>query len=360
MFTEQGGEEVLGNNRRENILGYIDNALGKGTYKNTSRGPQQSYLCPFCNDHKERMFVNVDRQVYFCHNCGNKGTLVSFISDYEHIPWEDALKVYRGYQGYERQLPDSIEDEIYTKLNTIPIIDSPKFVYPLPKEFIPIQEAHGKAGEIAVNYVRSRGVSLKMAEKYGVGYCAEGKYSDRLIMPDFENGELVFWQARTWLPRPSNRIKRRFYRKVLNPTLTDEQKEQGVIAIDKSDVVSNIDTILELGMAVICEGKFDAFTIGDIGGCIHGKYMSDAQFMKLLVNKDKIHTVAIMLDPDAMDHALLLAKRLYRHFSNVLVCKLPNGTDPNDIGRKGVLEVLNQAELYTPMFEIKARLKGWV
>lgn len=348
----------MGNVFGLNILSYIDNALGEGTHHNTSRGYQHSYHCPFCNDYKERLFINPDRQVYFCHNCGAKGTLVAFISNYEHIPWDDALKIYRGYEGYERQLPDSIEEEIYTKLNNIPTLKENKIAYPLPKEFIPIQEARGKTGDIAINYIRGRGISIQTAEKHGIGYCASGAYANRLILPDYEDEELIFWQARTWLPKPEKGIQRKMYRKVMNPTLTAEQKEQGVRAIDKSDVLSNIDNIIKSGVAVICEGKFDALTIGDIGGCIHGKYMSDTQFMKLVTNKNRIQTVAVMLDADALDNAIALSKRLYKYFDDVLVCQLPEGKDPNDIGRKGVLEVLDNAVSYTPMFEIKARLRG--
>lgn len=341
------------------ILDYIQSALGEGTLHSTSKGTQFSFCCPFCNDYKPRLFVNVDRGVYFCHHCESKGTLVSFISDYARIPWKEALKVYREYESYDKPLPASLEEEVYQRLIKAPEIDTAKYVFPLPEEFILIENATGKAGQRAIEYLKSRGVTREMAERYYIGYCSEGEYANRIIMPDFEQGELVYWQARTWETAPSNPIIKKMFRKVLNPALTKEQLEQGLNPIGKSEVISNIDFILDLGMCVLCEGRFDSYSIGDMGGCIHGKVLSDTQFAKLVTNKEKIETVAVMLDGDAVKSAITIADRLYRHFDQVLMCILPKDQDPSSIGREGVLRSIKESTSYSPMFAIKAKLKGW-
>jgi DNA primase len=341
------------------ITDYFDDMLGEGTPHKTSRGMQYSYKCPICQDWKERLFVHPDRGKFKCHNCDSAGSLVTFISDYNHIPWKEALKVYREYATYEIELPEEIENEVYTRLLQKPEIEIPKYVYPLPEEFILIEDAKGKVGRKAYEYMKSRGINLHTCMQQYIGYCAEGQYANRIIMPDFENGELVYWQARTWEPKPSIKLLAKHYRKVLNPTLTEEQIEQGYVAVDKSDVVSNIDFIKENGMAVICEGRFDSYTIGESGACIHGKHMSDEQFLKLVKYKKDIDLVVVMLDSDAFKQAIGTAKRLSGHFDNVLVAKLSGDMDPNSLGKKGVLEALKDAIPYTPMFEVKARLKGW-
>lgn len=343
------------------IIDYLNGVLGEGTPHSTSRGQQYSYCCPLCNDHKERLFVNIDNKKYICHNCQSAGSIITFMSEYHHMDWYDALKLFRQYEGYEIVLPDHLSDEIYERLNRnlIPVLKE-KYVYPLPDEFTLIENATGKAGEIAIKYLRSRGISLSKAEQNYIGYCATGDYANRIIMPDFEQGELRYWQARTWLPAPTNIVHKKFYRKVLNPSLTEEQIANGVVAVDKSEIVGNIDFIVEEGMAVLCEGKMDSYTIGNTGACLHGKYMSDAQFIKLVQNKDKIGIIAIMMDGDAMKNAIVTAGRLYKHYDEVLICKLPKDKDPNNLGAKGCLEALNDAMSYSPMFDIKARLKGWI
>ncbi|MMZ43646.1 DNA primase [compost metagenome] len=344
------------------IIDYLDSALGQGTpHPNTSRGLQYSYKCPFCGDYKERLFVHPGRQTFYCHNCESAGSLVTFISDYAQIPWYDALKVYREYVDYDQILPDDLQQEIYTKLmsDIIQAPSKPKYVYPLPEEFVLLEEAKGKAGKQAIEYIKSRGITLKMAERYYIGYCAEGDYANRIIMPDFEQGELIYWQARTWLKAPKDKIAKKFYRKVMNPSLTEEQVQQGIKAVDKSEVLGNIDGILSEGVAVICEGKMDQYTIGDTGACLHGKHMSDEQFMKLVLNKDKIGALYIMLDGDAMKSAVATADRLYKHYDEVWMVKLPEDKDPNSLGAKGVLDCLTKAVRYNDMFQVRARLLGW-
>lgn len=342
-------------------LEYIESSLGGGTPHNTSKGMQYSYMCPLCHDHKDRLFVNVDRQVFHCHNCDTSGTLITFISLLAGITWHDALDIYREYQGNEYQLPDSLEQEVYDKLTEKMEVQQEKYIHPLPDEFILLEEAYGKAGKQAVKYAKSRGITMKIAEQHYVGYCAEGKYKNRIIMPDFEDGELVYWQARTWEPPPKNKMMKKFYRKVLNPSLTDEQIENGVIAVDKSEIITNIDYILEDGVAVICEGKMDSYSIGNYGGAIHGKHMSDTQFIKLVKNKNKIDSVYVMLDGDAFPNAVALAKRLDMYFDEVRVCRMPTvKDDPGSIGRKGILKSIQESERYGSMFHVKCQLRGWI
>jgi DNA primase len=342
-------------------LDYVEATLGEGTYHNTSKGAQYSYCCPFCNDHKERLFVNVDRQVFHCHHCETSGTLITFISMLTGITWHDALNIYREYQGQEYQLPDSLEREVYDKLTAKVEVEQEKYIHPLPDEFVLLEEAKGKAGRMAVKYAKSRGITMSVAEKHYVGYCAEGKYANRIIMPDFEQGELVYWQARTWEAPSPNPLLKKHYRKVLNPSLTPEQIEDGVIAVDKSEVISNIDYVLQDGVAVICEGKMDSYSIGDYGAAIHGKHMSDAQLMKLVKNKDKIETVYVMLDGDAFPNAIALAKRLDMYLNEVRVCRMPSiKDDPGSIGRKGILHSIKESEKYGSMFHVKCQLRGWV
>jgi len=342
------------------ILDFLEATLGSGTRHDTKKGTQYSYYCPFCGDHRERLFVNIDTHVYWCHNCESTGSTVTFISNYSGISWYDALSVFREYESYERVLPDDLREEIYSKL--LPVaheLKKDKHIHPLPEEFILLENARGKSGQRAVDYIRSRGITMAMAERYYIGYCREGDYANRIIMPDFEQGELIYWQARTWEPAPTNKMLKKFYRKVLNPSLTKDQIEQGIKSIDKSEVLGNIDFVLEQGMAVICEGKMDQYTIGDAGVCLHGKHMSDMQFMKLVSNKDKIHAVTVMLDGDALKQAVVVADALYKHFDDVFIAKLPKDADPNSLGRKGVLDALVGAIKYNEMFQVKARLKGW-
>lgn len=346
------------------IQDYLDEILGAGTPHSTSKGLQISYKCPICDDHKERLFVSMSKQVFKCHHCEEAGTTVYLISKAQNLTWSTALEVYRSFEGYEKPLPEDIEHEITSKLTERRIatvdVEIQKYVHPLPEEFIPILEATGKKGLRAIKYLQSRGISIDQAIESNIGYCAEGKYRNRIIMPDYENGKLVYWQARTWLRQPTDPEKRRRYRKVLNPSLTKEQIEQGIMAVDKSEVVGNIDGITEEGVAILVEGKFDQYTIGNMGACLHGKYMSDAQFIKLIQRRKEIDTIVVCLDGDAFKYSMITADRLSKYFSDILVCKLPEDADPNSLGAKAMAELIKDAKVYDSKLKIQAKLWGWL
>ncbi|WIT26452.1 hypothetical protein [Bacillus phage SPO1L4] len=339
---------------------YLDSIMGEGKYHATSKGDEYSYPCRICNDWKDRLFVNMDKKVYKCHNCEAKGTVVDLLSKVNNITYAEALKIFREYHGEMKKLPDDIEMEVYNRLIVGPEseIEVPKMAFELPEEFILLEDARGKAGQRAVKYIKSRGISLKTAEQNYLGYCEHGTYKNRIIMPDFEKGDLVYWQARTWLPAPKDRIKKKFYRKAMNPSLSEEDIKKGLNMYNKSDVISNIDNVIDSGMAIICEGKMDSLKIGPLGACIHGKAMSDTQFIKLVKNKDKIHTIVVMLDGDALQEALGICERLSKHFSDIYVVVLPKDKDPGDLSKSEIASYIEGAELYTPYFTVKAKLRG--
>jgi len=340
------------------IYDYLIQLLGEPKARHTTqKGLQYNWNCPFCGDSKARFFANTDRKVTYCHNCEYSGSIITFISDINHIGWRDALEVFRGYEGYQTKLPDSLEEEIYSRFITTGESLQKKYVFPLPEEYISMMEARGKEGHKAYVYLKGRGLNADDMDRYSIGYCAEGKYANRIIMPDFEEGKLIYWQARSFLPEPKSYVSKKTYRKVLNPSLTKEQVNRGEIAVEKSEVISNIDLIKEHGIAVICEGRMDGYSLGDMGACIHGKHMSDTQFLKLATNQDKIDRVIIMLDSDAMRSAIMCASRLDKHFpGRVSMCHLPEGQDPNSMGKEKCLEAVTTAYQYSPLTHIKSRI----
>lgn len=343
------------------IVNYLDNLLGDGTPKSTTRGQQYSYKCPICQDYKERLFVHPSKGVCHCHNCGYSVSIVTLISDVNSTSWRDALKTFRQYAGYNFEMPDNIESEILSKLVALDKteVDTFKIVHPLPDEFILMEEAKTPEGIRAKDYLKKRGVYKKSWEKYFIGYCESGKYEGRIILPDFEDGELVYWQARTYHPEPTIPLLRKEFRKVLNPVLDKEDIEAGYKSVDKSSVVSHIDFVKASGTAIVCEGRFDALTLGDYGAGIHGKVLSDEQFIKLVKLKPYLDTIIVMLDGDAYGYALKIAKRLSGHFPEVLVARLDLPDDPNGIGLAGCLEAIEKAVPYSPSLEIRAKLYGW-
>ena len=66
----------------------------------TQRGKNYFGVCPFHDDHSPSMSVSPDKQIFTCFSCGASGNVFTFVSDYEHIGFYDAVKLLGNKVGY--------------------------------------------------------------------------------------------------------------------------------------------------------------------------------------------------------------------------------------------------------------------
>lgn len=67
----------------------------------TNRGKNYFGVCPFHDDHSPSMSVSREKQIYTCFSCGATGNVFTFISEYEHINFYEAVKVIGSKVGYD-------------------------------------------------------------------------------------------------------------------------------------------------------------------------------------------------------------------------------------------------------------------
>jgi DNA primase len=149
-----------------------------------------------------------------------------------------------------------------------------------------------------------------MIERFHIGFCYEGKYANRIIIPSYDaEGIVNYFVARSYETRP--------YRKYDNP----EAEKQSII-FNEYLIDWNKDVY-------IVEGPFDSiFLINAIP--MLGKVMSDLLFDKLYENAKKI---IIVLDGDAYKDAEKLYYKLNggRLFNKIWITKLPIDKDIADL-----------------------------
>jgi len=187
-----------------------------------------------------------------------------------------------------------------------------------------------RTGRCALRYWMKRGLSTGQLESYRVGYCASGRYEGRLIIPVYERGELVYFQARSF--------------GVMFPPYLNPPRGRGR---GKSEVVFNLDSASGTGTAVVTEGVFDAMAVGPSGVSLFGKFASGAQLGKLA--ERGLSEVYVMLDseekdPDIPHQARALARQLASYLLDVTVrvCRLPHG-DPGSSSREDISRALARA-----------------
>jgi DNA primase len=316
--------------------------------KYTSKGDEVHFNCPKCGDIRHRMFVNLSSHVFYCQNCGYTGTFVSFIKDIEGISFEQARQRYKEITG-SMYLPEDIVAELRENISNLNVQrpELPKRAIPLPDEYSKLNFlSRNPVNKRALKYLKERMVSLKQIKEHHMGYCIDGQYESRIILPIYENTELRFWVARA--------IGNNHFRKEMSPTNEEYQ-------ISKSQVIFNIYNAAKLyGSAVISEGIFDACPWGEIGTSLLGKRMSDDQLAILLSYKDYLPDgVYIALDYDARKDAVRMADMIYQYMP-VKIVNIPEGyDDPNfyarKFGREALFELLNSAVEYDIKYKLKQK-----
>jgi DNA primase len=290
------------------ILEILEDIFGQ--YKSHNENKCQiSFDCPVCSyeikgldegDGKGNLEINYKNGVYKCWSCGEThdthGSIIKLIKKYGNAK---QLKKYLLFQ------PEEFESYKNKKNNEVH----------LPNEFIPFNKVSTGLKlthfyKQALNYIKGRNITDQMIEKFNIGFCYEGKYANRIIIPSYdENGKVNYFIARSYLKKTK--------RKYDNP---EAQKE---------NIVWNENLINWDEPVYLVEGVFDSIFLSNSIPML-GKKMSDKLF-KLLYTKAK--KIIIILDGDAHEDMEKLYHKLNcgNLMNKIWLVKLPVDKDIADL-----------------------------
>lgn len=293
------------------VVEILEDVLGEYRMHNDYKG-QISFDCPVCSyeikgldhgDGKGNLEVNYKYNVFKCWSCSE--THETHGSIYKLIKKYGTKKQLKNYQLLR---PD--DNDEFPKKNY--------HIVKLPKEYIEFSKV--SAGlkmtpqyRQAYNYIKSRNITDEMLEKYKIGFCYQGIYENRIIIPSYdENMNLSYFIGRSYLTKTKLKYK--------NP---EAQKE----IIIFNEYLINWDEPI-----YIVEGAFDSIFINNSIPML-GKFMSDYLFNKLYENAKKI---IIVLDPDAWGDAERLYHRINcgKLMGKVWIIKLDGDKDIADLQGK--------------------------
>lgn len=327
------------------IKDYLDELIGSTGLHTQGSKPEVHWDCPLCDDRRKRLYVNMSSHLVYCQNCDSYNrvrTVPKLIQAITGMDYIKAFSEYRRFGEMSFKIPDSVKEEVLSILSRSSIEDYyDKNPVPLPQHYTLLDESESDLARMTRKYLKYRGVTDGQITFHNMGYCYDGKYKNRAIIPVYEGDLLRFWIARS-IDRKAT------YLKELSPSNNSQQ-------IGKSDVVFNLFSAANLyGSIVITEGIFDALTFGDIGVSLLGSYISDEQIKVLLRYREIISKgVYVALDEDARDKALDMAYRLYQYFP-VFICNIHG--DPNSMGKEQCREALENAVEFTPLSNIILKL----
>lgn len=278
------------------------------------KGDEHLYHCPFCNHHKKKMSVNFVSGYYKCWVCDIRGKniyrIVRRFGDYQQ------RQKYLELQG---KMDISDFEDIFNEVNGI----EEKQILELPKEFISLCNKDLPFDSTdAFRYLSSRGIGRKEILKWKIGYCKEGRYGGRIIIPSFDlEGDLNYFIARSFVGHSG---------RYLNPTAN-------------RDIVFNELNIDWDEPIILVEGVFDAIKAGDNAIPILGSTLRERSrlFQAIALHDTPVY---FALDPDAEKKAEYIIKSMLKYDLEVFKIDLGDNKDVGDMSHEEFVKLQQSAK----------------
>lgn len=152
----------LNNDEIANIRAKADIVNIIGSYiPLTQRGKNYLGVCPFHDDHSPSMSVSSEKQIYKCFSCGATGNVFTFVSEYENVPFIEAVSIVANKCGIDLSL------DTY-KNNSISSFKEEYEIMELAQKFF-LNNLRTSVGKNALNYLNNRGIDDETIKYFGIG-----------------------------------------------------------------------------------------------------------------------------------------------------------------------------------------------
>jgi len=338
----------------------------------TQRGKNYLCVCPFHDDHSPSMSVSEEKQIYKCFSCGATGNVFTFVSEYENIPFIEAVAKVASKCG------KTLSENLYRNNVNEKFVEEFE-IMTLTNKFFQ-NNLKTDRGIEALNYLKSRGLTEETIKEFGIGLSLDsseslltlltnkkydskklvelglinnvnGKlydmFSRRIVFPLWDkDGNIVGFSARIYrgekdVSKYMNSRESKIFKK--GETLYNYHKAKDEAKKEKA--------------IIVVEGFMDAIRVANIGlknvVALQGTAMTENQIS--LLKKLRVKVI-LCLDND---NAGLLATvnngdELVKHGVETYVIRLSEQKDPDEyILANGKEAFLNNYENPLTFFEFK-------
>jgi DNA primase len=125
-------------------------------------GREYVACCPFHNEKTPSFTVSPTKQFYHCFGCGVHGSAISFLMEYEHLEYPEAIQALARTIGV--QVPREGAEDAPKRQRKDPNL------YSLLEEAAAWFQAQLQQNPSAIAYLQQRGLSGEISARFGLGY----------------------------------------------------------------------------------------------------------------------------------------------------------------------------------------------
>ena len=287
------------------LIQLIDKVLNSKGHS-LNKANEYMWWSPFVQHHKPKLQVNIQTGKWHCWVSNQGG----------HNLYQLFKKVNAGYDDFTL-LNQLLGDVSFYQKDK----DKKSEVIQLPQEYKSLSDDSDTSiiKQHAIRFLRKRGFNSEDILRYNLGYCTEGAYNNRIIIPSYDSeGRLNYF------------VGRDFYNsnfKYKNPPFPKD--------------IIGFDLYVNWSLPIILvEGVFDAMSIKGNAIPLFGKSIL-SQLEKKITEK-RVNSIFIVLDGDAFNDAIQMVEKFTDNGISVNFVKL-DGQDPNDLGYHQMIQKIHEA-----------------
>ena len=319
-------------------------------------GAQYRANCPFHNEKTPSFYVNPARQSFHCFGCGKGGDAISFVRDYENLPFMEAVQKLAGRAGIVIREVESDPEADQKRKSKGRILDLHRETAEYLHELLLKSPDAAHARE----YLKSRGFGREMAANWTIGWMPENakaflewararkftgrelvdsgicylreegnassgirvRFRDRLMFPiRNEIGDVIAFSGRQLREDPNSG------KYVNSPETFVFRKSKVLFALDRAKK-----PILKEKAALLCEGQLDVISCHELG-IEHAIAPLGTAFTREHAKLLKRYTHHVLICYDADRAGIAATERVFRELVpeglSVRVVRMPAGDDPD-------------------------------
>lgn len=332
-------------------------------------GSQFRANCPFHNEKTPSFYVNPGRQSFHCFGCGKGGDAISFVREYENLPFMEAVRKLAGRAGIQVREEESDPDAERKRQSKGRLLD----LHREAADFFHTQLLKAPEAAHARDYLKSRGFGQQMAVNWTVGWMPENTrvFLDWARSRSFTGRELV--DSGICYLREENQassgIRVRFRDRLMfairneigdvigfsgrqlraDPNSGKYVNSPETILFRKSKVLFALDRakkpILREKAALLCEGQLDVISCHELG-VDHALAPLGTAFTREHAHLLRRYTHHVLACYDSDPAGVAASERLFRELApeglSMRVVCMPAGDDPDTYLKSHGVEAFRQ------------------